>query len=658
VRPFSAQSYRQQLEAICNNATVALFIMDESQHCVYMNPAAEKLTGFTLAEVEGQALHNLIHHTRPDGSPYPLEECPIDRAFPQNNQEQGEETFVHKDGSLYNVTFTASPIRENGVPVGTIIEVRDITARKRAEQQRDSAFNVSPEMMCVVTFDGRFQRVNAAFAQALGWSEEELLGRSFLDLVHPDDVELSQAELQKLQQGQSIQGVENRQLCKDGSYKWFAWSDTPVLETGLIYCVANDVTSHRQRQHSLQFLVDLNQATQRLVDPDEIMAVTARMLGQHLGVNRCAYAEVEADEDSFRITGDYTHETFSIIGDFKFSAFGDEVLRLMRADEPYVVHDVSTDVRTTNFREAYNQTEIVAVICLALHKEGKLAAAMAVHQKTPRHWRPDEVELVQLVVNRCWEAIERARAARTLQASEARLSFMAESMPQKIFIVGPQGNSEYSNHQWVEFTGLSPEEMSDEGWVQFIHPDDLEENKRRWIHSISSGEPFEIEHRFRRFDGEYRWHITRARAMRNASDRVVMWLGSSTDIHEFKQVQNELFESEQRFRAMADTAPVMIWVSEPNKHCIFLNKTWLDFTGRTLQQETGYGWTQGVHPDDLEHCCTFIPAALMRARNLRWNFGCGAAMANIAGCLTEARRAGRQMMSLRASSVPVSTSPK
>jgi PAS domain S-box-containing protein len=126
---------RRYLEAVCNNASVALFIMDEHQHCVFMNPAGEKLTGFGLHEVQGRALHEVLHHTRPDGSRYPLSECPIDRAFPENNQEQGEEVFIHKDGHFYDAAFTASPIREGAHIVGTIIEVQDITARKRLEEQ-------------------------------------------------------------------------------------------------------------------------------------------------------------------------------------------------------------------------------------------------------------------------------------------------------------------------------------------------------------------------------------------------------------------------------------------------------------------------------------------------------------------------------------------
>jgi PAS domain S-box-containing protein len=131
------EHYRRQFETVCNNATLALFIMDERQHCTYMNPAAEMLTGYRLAEVRGRALHDAIHHTRPDGTPYPMAECPIDRALPENNQEQGEDVFVHRDGHFYPVAYTASPVREKGQLVGTVIEVRDITRERQIEQQRE-----------------------------------------------------------------------------------------------------------------------------------------------------------------------------------------------------------------------------------------------------------------------------------------------------------------------------------------------------------------------------------------------------------------------------------------------------------------------------------------------------------------------------------------
>jgi PAS domain S-box-containing protein len=133
---------QRRLNAVLNNASVSIFLMDDRQHCVYMNAAAEKLTGYTLAEVTGRPLHDVIHHTHPDGSHFPLEECPIDRAFPEAHQMQGEEVFVHKDGSFYPVAFTASPIQdEEAKAIGTIIEVRDISAEKKAQEHQRLLIN-------------------------------------------------------------------------------------------------------------------------------------------------------------------------------------------------------------------------------------------------------------------------------------------------------------------------------------------------------------------------------------------------------------------------------------------------------------------------------------------------------------------------------------
>lgn len=137
------------------------------------------------------------------------------------------------------------------------------------------------------------------------------------------------------------------------------------------------------------------------------------------------------------------------------------------------------------------------------------------------------------VTDRRREELERAR-------SEQRLRFVMDSMPQKIFTARPNGDLDYLNPFWTEFTGLPFEEICDWGWKQFIHPEDLEENVRVWKRSVDTGEPFQFEHRFRRADGEYRWHISRARAMKDADGKVQMWVGSNTEIHEQKQISNEL----------------------------------------------------------------------------------------------------------------------
>ena len=133
----------QRFDAVLNNTRMAVFLMNERQHCVYANAAAETLTGYSFAEMVGKPLHDVIHHTHPDGSPYPLEDCPIDRAFPENAQTEGEEIFVHRDGTFYPVHFTASPIQDEAShTIGTIIEVRNIAADKERTAELAEALKV------------------------------------------------------------------------------------------------------------------------------------------------------------------------------------------------------------------------------------------------------------------------------------------------------------------------------------------------------------------------------------------------------------------------------------------------------------------------------------------------------------------------------------
>ena len=133
-----------------------------------------------------------------------------------------------------------------------------------------------------------------------------------------------------------------------------------------------------------------------------------------------------------------------------------------------------------------------------------------------------------------------------------------------------------------------------------VHPDD----RARVIYAVESaqlaGIPFEGEFRVILPDGKERWVVARGKTVSEA--RGMRRMGVVLDITERKRAEGSLRESEERFRIMANTAPVMIWMSGTNKRCDYFNNRWLDFTGRTLEQELGDGWAKGVHRDDLERC--------------------------------------------------------
>lgn len=123
------------------------------------------------------------------------------------------------------------------------------------------------------------------------------------------------------------------------------------------------------------------------------------------------------------------------------------------------------------------------------------------------------------------------------EASERQLRFMAEAMPQKIFTIKPNGDPDYANPQWQEYMGGTAQIDATIDWGEVVHPDDAAENMRLWRHSLKTGKPFQFEHRLKRTDGQYIWHLTRAHALRDDEGRIITWVGSSTDIEDVRRTR-------------------------------------------------------------------------------------------------------------------------
>jgi PAS domain S-box-containing protein len=111
-------------------------------------------------------------------------------------------------------------------------------------------------------------------------------------------------------------------------------------------------------------------------------------------------------------------------------------------------------------------------------------------------------------------------------------------------------------------------------------------------------------------------------AIRGETGQIIalMWEGQVIELTECKLTEQALRESEQRFQAMADTAPMMIWMSGVEKLCNYFNKPWLDFTGRTMERELGNGWTEGVHPEDFERCLHTYVTAFDTRQNFKMEY--------------------------------------
>lgn len=428
---------------------------------------------------------------------------------------------------------------------------------------------------------------------------EEVDFERFYSLIHPEDVDRTRHAVNEAVSKGSPYAIEYRVVHPSSEVRWiratgrtfFGSDGNAVRFDG----TTEDVTDRKRSEERQEFLASLSLETQSLIFPDEVTAVTARMLRQYLNCDRCAYAEVQ-DENVFIITGDDSRDVPSIVGRWPVAAFGKECVRKMFANEPFVVFDTDKDpqIEAADL-PAYRATTIRAVICVPLHKDGRFTAAMAVHQKTARHWTDNEVALVQLVVNRCWESLERARVTRELQESEVNFRQLANTIPQLAWMANPDGSIFWYNDRWYEYTGTAAADMQGWGWQKVHDPAVLPEVMDRWKQSLDTGTPFDMTFPLRGDDGEFRPFLTRVNPLRDSSGQVQLWFGTNTDI-------SERMRLEERFRSTANSAPVLIWISDTAKACTWFNKAWVDFVGRDMEQEIGSGWTENVHPEDLEHC--------------------------------------------------------
>lgn len=184
------------------------------------------------------------------------------------------------------------------------------------------------------------------------------------------------------------------------------------------------------------------------------------------------------------------------------------------------------------------------------------------------------------------------------------------------------------NNQWMllndwlcEFLGYSRDELHGKTFIDITHPDDRELSLTA-ARMLLAGEisSWSSEKRYIRKSGDTAWARVFTSLVRDQHKQALYFVTIIEDIAQRKHAQEKLRESEERFRNMADAAPVMIWVSGPDKGCIFFNKVWLDFTGRTMEQELGNGWSEGVHPDDRDGCLTIYSSSFEARRSFRLEY--------------------------------------
>jgi PAS domain S-box-containing protein len=184
------------------------------------------------------------------------------------------------------------------------------------------------------------------------------------------------------------------------------------------------------------------------------------------------------------------------------------------------------------------------------------------------------------------------------QDAKFDLRLTMDAIPAIVWSHWPNGSGDFFNKSWVAYTSLSPEESKGLGWSKALHPDDLPAYVGSWKEAIGTGRPFEQEARFRRADGQYRWFLARGFPLRDEAGKVIKWYGQLTDIEDRKLAEARARQAETELRLAMDSIPALAWSAGPDGSADFVNRGWIEYTGVSLEETKGSGWSSRIHPDD------------------------------------------------------------
>ncbi|XZF14626.1 PAS domain S-box protein [Chitinophagaceae bacterium MMS25-I14] len=413
---------------------------------------------------------------------------------------------------------------EQHEPLRMLGTVMDTTEQKTAlniirENEQKFRNTVMQAPVGITIFRGPefiVEMANENYLQLVGRTEEQLVGKSLFEGLPEVQAAVEPLLKSVFETGTSYHGNEfkvtlNRYGRKEIAYFNFVYQAMRERNgsiTGIIV-IANEVTAQVAARHALQ---ESEKQFRRLVTQSPIA----------MAIFRGRDFIIEMANETL-LNNIWRRNYDEVIGRKLLDVFPE----LINQQFPALLHNVlDTGI-------AYKENEAPAYI--DSHDGRKLYYLDFEYAPLPE--TDGKVAGIMVTVS---DVTEKVDARQKITASELKFRLLADSVPQYIWTTDARGNITYFNQALYDFTGLTYEEVKNDKWVTFVHPDDRAENMRKWIEAVNTGQPYLFEQRFRKYDGEYRWQLSRALPQTDSNGNIQMWVGTSTDIHDHKLFTDEL----------------------------------------------------------------------------------------------------------------------
>ncbi|MCA1991135.1 MAG: PAS domain S-box protein [Coleofasciculus sp. S288] len=579
------QSSEERYRRLIDTASEGIWTTDERGRIEYANQQMSEILGYSVAEMLDRSVLDFL-----DKGIRSEAKSMFERRK-QGMKQQIDLRLRRKDGLERSAIVSSNPIvSETGEFLGTLAMITDVSDRVAAEEalrQREKNLrlitNSVPVLISYVDSEQCYRFNNRLYEEWFRQPATEVYGKHLQEILGKSAYEQLLPYIEAALSGEKVT-FESQIPYKDAGVRYVSATYVPQFDDqgnveGFVALVS-DISDRKQAEEALQESQELFQS---FMDHSPTTAFIKDEEGRYLFFNHTV-------ERNFDI------KLVDCIGKTDFDILPAKTAHQLRENDKAVL---AAD-KPIEYLETVEQ-------------DGKQQYWMSF--KFPLKDRSGRRLLAGMSVN----VTERKRLEDELRDSEARVRRLVDSNMIGIIFADFSGKIAEANDAFLELLGYTQEELlaGQLNWLEMTPSNYLPGDERAIEEIKRTGvcTPFEKEYIHK--DGSHVPVLVGIARLQDSQDECVCFI---LDLSDRKQAIKALRESEERFRHMADTAPVLIWMSGTDKLCNYFNKSWLDFTGRTLEQELGNGWTQGVHPDDFQYCVDTYTTAFDARQEFRMEY--------------------------------------
>ena len=560
---------KQRLAAILEALPIGVAFVDAQSRILVANEVYKRFVpGFAPSRDEAGAMRWEAYDDT--GRRLERRDFPGARALRGEPMWPGTEFLFHGDenrGPIWTRVAVLPFRAEDGAILGATAIIVDIDEEKRTRDaliESELRMRLAQEAAHAGVWEWRLADNRNQWSDSLwalyGLAHEQCAPsyEAWATSIHAEDCERVTAEVSAAAAARQEIAVQWRvKLPKGEPERWLFARGRPIAGANGIpdryIGIVIDITERKRMEEALQesrerqsFLLTLNDALREISDPVEIMATASELLGRKLGAGQIAYAAIDEENEHAIVSRDWNDGTIpSNAAVHRLEDFGAAFIADLKRGQTIVIDDVRADPRTSTPEAlaAFERVSIGAFLNLPLVKAGRLVAVLAVHVRTPRAWRQDEVALAQEVAERTWEAVERARVEQTLRESEERLRFSLKGSGAAAWQYDIVKNEQIWSPESYELHGRDPRlgKPRYEDWLQCLHPDDRGRVEKMAFESIKKrSSEYRTEYRVVFPSGEVRWLDALGKVDYAADGTPLRMSGINLDITERKRAEEAL----------------------------------------------------------------------------------------------------------------------